>query len=106
MTTKVSKWLADFGSHDIYNANATEQDFLDSTGNFASFPKHTVGDTKKAIGDRGLGGNIDGDDEDLVCYGWEIAEHLASDLAKFSSDKFGRGSRFRDSVAAIEAAGH
>ena len=102
---KVSEWLREnVASHDILAHDDLHAAFIDETGEFAEWPTHTVADANKAIEKRGLGGNCNGDDDDIVAYGWEIAEALAYKYGnKFRSGMMGRGSIFRECVAAIEA---
>lgn len=103
---KVSEWLSKCASsHVIHDHKAMASDFLDATGEAAPWPVHTVAACREAIKDRGLGGNINGPDDDKVCYGYEIAEALAYRFGgAFTTTLNGRGSIFRQCLAAIEAA--
>lgn len=77
---KVHAWLADLDSHEIYNAVGCAEDFRAATGREPCWPTHSVARTKADIEARGFGGEVSGQDHDLVAYGWEIAEALADAL--------------------------
>jgi hypothetical protein len=102
---KISEWLNECGSHDIYHADKIGEDFTECTGEQPCWPVHSRKQTAAAIEARGLGGNLKEEDVPL-CYGYEMAEALAYKIAKFQSNKMGRGSLFRDCVSALAKAGH
>jgi len=99
----VSEWLSEsVDSHAIQNHASLSKDFTEATGEQPCWPSHTVKQARQSIKKRGLGGNCAGPDDDLVCYGYEVADALAWKYAdKFSSTKFGRGSSFRECLAEI-----
>lgn len=104
---RVSQWLIDLGSHEIYIADNIGEDFTKWTGEPVCWPIHTPESTRAAIDRRGLGGSVNVKHErELLAYGYEIARALAHKYANgFDSIKMGRGSEFRDCLAALEAAG-
>lgn len=109
---KPSEWLSDFDSHGIYEAEACEKDFRESCGPLPTdpvpvWPVHSVAATRQAIKARGVGGIVNGNSRDRVCYGYEIANALAEHYAKFSGFRrfHGRGSQFEASVRALHEAG-
>lgn len=102
---KLSEWLDTIGSHLIYDHKELAADFKEKTGLVPSWPVHTAGETKRAIEARGLGGELDKRPKPAA-WGWEIGESLAAHYADFQgSNKFGRGSRFREAVDAVRKAG-
>jgi len=93
---KVSQWLEEMDSHAIYNAELCAKDFKKETGLEPCWPVHTVRSCAKHIQARSLGGDVRGDPEEKVCYGYEIANALAETLANsYAHRRFhGRGSQF------------
>lgn len=102
---KISEWLSEHGSHDIYAAEAVAESFKTETGVEPCWPTHTVHATRAAIARRGLGGDCKGEGKQLTAYGYEIAASLALKHANFRSQMMGRGSLFRDCIAALAEAG-
>lgn len=102
---KVSEWLAECGSHDIYNAAQIAQDFTERTGEAPCWATHTVAATAQAMKARGLGGTLRGKPQDVTAWGYEIAGALARKYANFTSEKMGRGFLFFDCLEALRRAG-
>jgi hypothetical protein len=101
---KVAAWLETLGSHDIYDANAMAEDFSKETGEQPCWTVHTAQQTRKAIRERGLGGTLT-DTSKPLAYGYEVASALAYKYAnQFRSGMVGRGSMFRDCLAALKGA--
>lgn len=103
---KISDWLAvHVDSHTIHDHVKLAADFQTHTGEVASWPTHTVKETRRAIATDPRGGTVSGPDDYLVAYGYEIAAHLAWKHTKQTSQKFGRGSMFRECVGFLVSAG-
>ena len=101
---KVSEWLAQLGSHDIYDAKGAAEDFKKETGLEACWSVRSASEMKAAIMARGLGGTFHGDQPAVS--GYEIAESLAD---KFAPEvkrptMHGRGSRFSVALEALQQA--
>lgn len=102
----VSTWLKDHtGSHNIYEAKALQASFFKHTGLAIDLPKHTAKETRKAIAIDPRGGTCGGNDNDKVCYGYEVASYLCSYLTGYHSNKLGRGFMWQDCIEALEKAG-
>ena len=102
---KISTYLKDLHSHAIYDHPALSKEFQEKTGRVPTWPHHSVGATASTIGQFKGCENIEGDDHELVAYGWEIAEGLARAYAnKTTYNLFsGRGSRFQAALQDLEA---
>ena len=105
---KVSEWLAELGSHEIYLHNAIAWNFQEETGEIEiPWKSSSYEQEKQAMDARGKGGTLDKTDEPLAA---------ASDIAyacyrKYAGDekaepKFGMGSQFWEHVNAIKRAGN
>lgn len=108
-TMKVSDWLSELDSHDIYDSTFAKADCLEKTGVEINWPEHSHQQTASAIKQRGLGGSLKVDAAGKMCYGWEMAEAAARQLLKqplWSSGYFGRGRQFRAAVEALVEAGY
>lgn len=105
-TVRVSLWLNEnIGTHMIYDSRELAKEFKTETGYDACWPEHSTAETASRMQARGLGGSIQ-QEEKPNAYGWEIAEALATNLAKWPGTfQSGRGSRFRAAVQALEQAG-
>ncbi len=102
---KISKWLSQsVDSHGIYDAELLAQNFYQRTGEKAFWSSYSVAETKRALKQRGLGGEVKG--KGRVVYGYSLADDLASHyLPDYRCDKFGRGSQFREALSALFQAG-
>ena len=108
MTQKISEWLNDYGSHDIYTAKFVAEDFEKCTGQ--EWPKYirtfSTQETRDTIEARGLGVVLARVPHNArVVWGYAMAEDFARNLADFTSSAMGRGSIMRSCVAALEGAG-
>lgn len=103
---KISEWLSQCGSHEIYPLKALSEDFEKCTG--LPFPpyiqKHTLKETQEQMRARGLGGTLQPTKERVV-WGYVMAADFARHLVTFVSPASGRGRIFYDSIAAIEKGG-
>jgi hypothetical protein len=104
---KISEWLLEMDSHDIARSDEAKADFRKGTGLEPVWPEYTHRQVKKAIIDRGLGGNLKPGPDDLkLANGWEMAEALARKYVNYSGSRAeGRGRRFRDAIAALQENG-
>lgn len=107
---KVSEWLLDLGTHEIYDAFSISQDFINCTG-IKKIP--WLGDEQsaeffsKAIDARGLGGVKPTSDKPLVDT-TTIAEACYRDYGNDEpyASKMGRGSHIHELIGAIKRAGN
>ena len=99
---KVSEWLDDFDGHDICGANVLDN-LREEVGNDFGFEPISKADMQKELDAEGRGGYLNGDGP-YVPILWLI-ESITRKL-DIHSDKFGRGSRYRDLVGKLKAAGH
>lgn len=104
---KLSDWLDTFtASHDIYTHVRIAESFKRHTGFDANWPAHTVSETKVVLNSRGLGGTINGNDSDIVAWGWEIACAVARQhVPGYKPGHFGRGRLWQAALDALKAAG-
>ena len=102
---KVSEWLAQLDSHNIYDAQGVAEDFKKETGLEPCWPTHSAREVVGMIKARGLGGSFHGNAPAVS--GYEIAETLAENFTKSEDHRrfHGRGSRFRAALIALEMAG-
>lgn len=108
---KVSDWLArNSDSHAIQDHVKLGARFTVETGKPADWPVHTIKETRTLIEGDPRSGMLRGDDKTLVCYGYEMAEHLAdlygSDKERGYREMMGRGFRYRAAIASLKAAGN
>lgn len=102
----VSKFLTEFtSSHDILDHAGLSARFLKETGEAADWPHHSKAATAQTIKARGLGGTLTAEADTRLCYGYEVAEHLAHKHLGYASPAEGRGRRWADCVQALERAG-
>lgn len=104
---KLSTWLREYtDSHAIFNHQGLCAKFVELTGKKPCWPVHTAKETAEALSNDVRGVTINyADPNERVAYGYEIAEAVARYYAKHSSQKLGRGFRWRDCVEALERAG-
>jgi hypothetical protein len=113
---KISAWLKEYGSHDIYSIEGVKEDFEKSTGQkFPSFVKsHTLKETRAAMKARGLGGEISRmlSDSQRVVWGYAMAADFAKHLANADASItiggrqiMGRGRIFYNAIEYLEKAG-
>ena len=107
---KVSEYLADCGTHQIYDAFEISQDFINCTG-IKKVPwlglEQSAEYFGQAIDERGLGGDKPQGDKPLVdCT--TMAEACYRDFGggKSYTAKFGRGSHIRELIDAIKRNGN
>lgn len=102
---KVSEWLAEHGSHNIYDAKRAAEDFKKKTGLEPCWIAHSAKEMVSMIKARGLGGSLKGSAPCVA--GYEIAEALAETLANSDTHRrfHGRGSRFDAALMALQQAG-
>lgn len=103
----ISDWLSTIDSHGIYKAEPMMQDFKASTGyEPEGWPIHTHRDTARAMRNDHRGGQLDEAPADTKeIWGYELAQHLAYQYAKFHTTKMGRGFAHRDCIAGLKAKG-
>ena len=101
---KASEWLLQHNSHGIYDAEEIAKDFKKETGLEPCWPVSSAKQIKQAIKRRGLGGTFHGNAPAVA--GYEIAESLADKLAPEVQRPalYGRGSRFRAALEALQTA--
>ncbi len=100
---KISEWLAELDSHEIYESDLLEADFIERVGKIPCWPSLTAAQMRRQIASRGLSGDFDaGDGERFVC-GNVVAEYLADKYGthKEYMTKRGLGSRFRKAMESI-----
>jgi hypothetical protein len=106
---KIWAWLSEYGSHEIYSFEGVKEDFKKSTGQElpAFVVPTTIKETRVAMINRALGGVLypKTTDNELVVWGYVMAQQLARNLASFESDKMGRGRIFYECVAALKEKG-
>lgn len=98
---KVSEWLDDFEGHDICGAEVLAN-LKDEVGDDYGIEPVSKADMQKELDAEGRGGYLNGDGPYIPML-W-IAEAVARKHDIYS-DKFGRGSAFRDLVGKLKAAG-
>lgn len=103
----VSKWFNDnVDSHSVYKHEEMSRKFFAATGQLADWPTATYKETVQDMRNDPRGGTMErGLKDQLVCYGWIMARHMASKLVNHESHMMGRGFEFRDCVAALEKGG-
>lgn len=110
MNQKISDWLNDCGSHEIYGLQGIAADFEKCTGQI--FPDYvqtfSTEQTRAAMMDRGLGGTLSQNPENSgrVVWGYRMAQDFAAHLAQFQTTKIGRGFIMRECIEAIAKAGY
>jgi hypothetical protein len=105
---KISEWLNEYvDSHSIYDSRKMRESFMAQTGLEPIWPEHTHEQTRASIVGRGLGGYLKTDvaDDLKECWGYQMADSLASHYAKFHSSKMGRGFLFDDCITGLKKAG-
>ena len=100
---KVSEWLDDFEGHDILSADVLV-DLKEKTGEDFGLSPYSKAEMTAMLENEGRGGYLNGDGPYIPAL--DIAELAAHQLIGYASIKFGRGSSFRDCVAALKKAGH
>lgn len=106
--TSIYEWAQDrLDSHAIFDSTGLGADFREITGHEPCWPEYTPEETRAAIEARGLGGSLYAQPAERLANGWEIANALADRFAPGESrpPKMGRGSQFREALAALERAG-
>lgn len=103
MAKKLSEWLSELGSHEIYASDSLGLNFTEETGEPVCWHDSTPKEMRARIEARGLGGHLDGNAPAIA--GYEIAEALAQKYAKYLSPAMGRGRRFWDCVEALKKLG-
>jgi len=98
---KISDYIKDLDSHDIYSHEDLAAEFTEQTGIEPCWPTHSPEATVEAINNRGLGGVLAKSPAKKLAYGYQIAEALAKKYANFTSNKEVRGFRFRECVNAL-----
>lgn len=110
MFQKISEWLSDCGSHEIYGLKGIAADFEKCTGQiFPSYVRtYSTEETRAAMTARGLGGTLAQNPEksDRVVWGYVMAQDFAAHLAQFQTTKIGRGFIMRECIEAIAKAGY
>lgn len=103
----VSKWFQDtIDSHSIYSHRDIARKFLQETGQLADWPVATYKETVQSMHNDPRGGTMErGLKDQLVCYGWVMARHMARKLVNHQSHMMGRGYEFRDCVTALAKGG-
>lgn len=104
---KVGAFVKELSSHSIYDHKILAKEFEQETGKKADWPIHTVGRTNSTLGTfKGLEQEIEGNESELVAYGYEIAAWAEQRFAKNNewSHYHGRGSSFDASVRELEKA--
>ena len=100
-----SEFLAELDSHGIYDAEHLAEDWRKNTGLEPCWPTHSVAATQATIEGRGLGGQVSG--EGKTAWGYEVAEAVALELCGDTGYPYhGRGSRHREAIRMLVAAGH
>lgn len=104
---KVSAWLGEHGSHEIYSATELANDFEKCTGQkFPAFVRtYTWKETRDTMKARGLGGTLKEEKTQRVIWGYVMASDFAKGLVNYVCPKMGRMNIFYDSIKAIEDAG-
>jgi hypothetical protein len=100
---KPSEFLDTLDGHGIYNATRLQECDFD-----VSFvPTFSMQQTIDAIKARGLGGNLHGDEDARVIWGYTTSAALAKQYLDHvpSGRLHGRGSGFRADLAALKEAG-
>jgi|SRR3990167_8393053 len=101
---KISEWLAQLSSHEIYDAEKIAKDFTKNTGLKPCWHVYSAKAIRGMIKARGLGGSFSGEKEAVA--GYDIAESLAETLANSTAHRRfnGRGSRFDAALTALRTA--
>jgi hypothetical protein len=102
---KPSEFLKRYEGHGIYNHEKLSQKFKELVGDDPCWPTHTVKETSDSIEGDYRGGHVEGKPEQLVVYGYELADAIAKRYANYSSWKMGRGSAYRDCQEQLAKAG-
>lgn len=103
----VSQWFNEnVDSHSVYKHAEIAHKFLRATGKIADWPTATYAETVKSMRNDPRGGTMErGLKDQLVCYGWIMARHMARKLVNHQSHMLGRGFEYRDCVAAMAKGG-
>lgn len=99
----VSKFLEQYGSHDIYLATITARKFKTYTGELAPWVPRSAASIRAEIRARGLGGSYEGNEPGVA--GFEMSAACAWEFARFHSLKHGRGSSHRECIEALRGNG-
>lgn len=74
--------------------------------NGPQWPEHSTQETARNIEARGKGGHVKQDDKVMACYGFEVAEYFAYELAGWEPWQRGLGFRFNSAIQALKAKGY
>jgi hypothetical protein len=100
---KPSEWITKYtDSHLIQNHEQLAAKWREEIGTEAPWQYHTVAQARRNIEKRGLGGNCDGPEGKLVCYGYEVAGDIARHYGVKPMFKYGRGSAFWAAIEALQ----
>ena len=107
---KAAVWLFNnCDGHGIYSYPKTAKYYFAAVGKVAMWQAHSVEETMDIMRRRGLGGTL-APTKETVCYGYEMAEAVLgaalsdeeeADYQSRYGHVSGRGSRFRNCIAAI-----
>ena len=103
----VSKWFNEnVDSHSVYEHQEMARRFFQATGQLADWPTATYKETVQSMRNDPRGGTLErGLKNQLVCYGWIMARHMARKLVHHESHMMGRGFEFHDCVEALAKGG-
>ncbi len=107
---KLTAWLDEHGSHDVYDLDELAAYFKEKVGvPFPPYiPRKTVQEVALMMQNDPRGGTINGDPQSraLTVSGYEMASAFASRIVNHRSTMMGRGFLYRDCVAALKKAGY
>jgi len=108
----VSEWLVrNTDSHGIQDSDALKAAYVDNFGKDAAtlappdWPSHTEAETAMHIMARGKGGELKQGTGKRLCYGYQVAEYFARELAGWKPWQIGLGFRWQSAVEALQAKG-
>jgi hypothetical protein len=98
---QIVAFLSTRDSHSIYDHAEAGAAFTAATGELPPWPTHTKQNTQRRIAGSYTGGYVEGADDTIMCYGYEMAYSLAEHYIGFRSQKVGRGFMFHDCIDAL-----
>lgn len=110
ITRTLAEFVESFDDHCIYDHKTLAAEFEAERGVYPTWETQTVGEVRKTIRKRGIGGGCDGPSKQMAVSAVSIAEWCAKTYVPTADFRvlnklIGMGSRFREAVRILKEAG-